>query len=243
MFDFFDRVHAEDVLKKNTLIFLQGEIRRRRRFPGFRFAAAFACLAILFLFGAISYNLYYTPLAYIDIDVNPSVELSVNRFGKVVRSSAYNDDGARILRDVKVAHLRYNDALEILLAAINAKGYFQRSNMLYITVQSNENLRLENMLYDLQETIAAASTNHHYNIDADLCSISEEVKHSATACQISPAKYLAIQDLLAVDPDIDFEECKEHSVHELQHLAQEDCSDHKDHICSHGHGADAYHPH
>ena len=238
----FDKIHAEDQLKRNTLIFLHGKIEKRQRLPRIRFAAACACFVVFLVLGTLSYDLYYTPMAYIDIDVNPSIELSVNRYGKVIRSSAYNDDGTEILNSVKVIHLSYNEALETLLAAMDVEGYFQVNDMLYVTVQSNESIREERILYDLRETIDTASANHHYNIDADLCSVTEEVKHRAATYQVSPAKYLAMQDLLAVDPSINFEECKEHSIRELQHLAQRDCSEQEDHIYPHEHNND-HHSH
>ena len=238
VYDVFDKIHAEYQLKRNTLIFLHDEIEKRQRLPRIRFAAACACFVVFLVLGALCCKLYYTPVTYIDIDVNPSIELSVNQFGKVIHSSAYNDDGTEILNGVKVIHLSYNEALETLLAAMDVDGYFQENDMLYVTVQSNESIREESILYDLRKTIDTASANHHYNIDADLCSVTEEVKHSAATYQVSPAKYLAMQDLLAVDPDISIEECREHSIHELQHLAQGDCSEQEDHICPHEHDND-----
>ena len=241
IFDAFDKIHAEDELKRNTLRFLHGEMEKRRRPFRIKFAVACACTAVLLILGTLSFKLYYTPMAFIDIDVNPSIELSVNQFGKVIRSNAYNMDGGEILDRVKVTHLGYNEALETLLAAMDVEGYFQQNNMLYVTVQSNEGIRGDDMLDDLQKTIDSASTNHHYNIGTDLYFVTEEVKHSATACHVSPAKYLAMQELLAVDPDITLEECREHSIHELQHLAQEDCSEHDDHVCAHKHGEADHH--
>jgi hypothetical protein len=35
--------------------------------------------------------------AYVDIDVNPGVELILNRYSRVIDVSAYNDDGADLL--------------------------------------------------------------------------------------------------------------------------------------------------
>lgn len=74
----FGDVHAEESLKRGTL----DAVRRlthgyRRRVVTRRLAPALACLMIAL--GGMG-GLYFTPTSVISIDVNPSLELSVNRF-------------------------------------------------------------------------------------------------------------------------------------------------------------------
>ena len=237
----FDGIYAEEDLKRNTVRFLYSEMTRRKRAVKYRFTVACACVLVFLVCGAALGRLYFAPVAYIDIDVNPSMELLINRFGRVIRSNAYNDDGMEVLNDVDVVHMSYNTALENLLAVMDARGYLRESATLYVTVQTDESSREEILLHDLQATIDAVSMNHHYELDSDLCSVTSEVKDSAAAFQVSPAKYLAVQDLLAVDPNSSFEECKEHSIHELRHLAQEKCSEHDGHVCNHEHSVTGHH--
>ena len=86
----FDAVHAEEALKERTKAFVAQQTRgHARRRPALRpsLAAAFACLCLLFTGG---YWLYFTPTATISIDINPSIELGVNRFNRVVSVEGYN---------------------------------------------------------------------------------------------------------------------------------------------------------
>ena len=109
-FEVFEKIRAEDDLKQNITSYLKAEIRagaKRRRLRVLRAAACAVCLVLLFFCGGIYYRMYFTPVAYIDFDVNPSVEFTVNRFGKVIALLAYNDDGQEILKDIDVTYIGY----------------------------------------------------------------------------------------------------------------------------------------
>lgn len=56
--------------------------------------------------------LYFTPTAAISIDINPSIELEVNRFGRVLSVTGYNDDGRVLADSLPIKHLGYADAAE-----------------------------------------------------------------------------------------------------------------------------------
>lgn len=226
LFEVFDKIHAEEELKNRTADYLCAEIRRRQR-RRVRYAAALASLVLFLVCGGLSWKVYFTPVAYIDIDVNPSIELTLNRFGKVIRSNAYNEDGTRLLSGVNLRYADYSEAFERLLTAMNGEGYFAgQDGLLCVTVQTNGKNR-ENRIQDgLQRVVALISQSQHCDISTEIFSVSEEVKHCADENHISPAKYLAIQELMEVDSEADFEECRERSVHELRQQTQEHCRSH-----------------
>ena len=102
VYDAFDHIKAEDRLKQNTYAFLQKRMSRKKNVAVRRFSLAFASIVGLCVAGLISYSLYFTEIAFVDIDVNPSIELSLNRFDRVVDVYAYNDDGQEILDNVSI---------------------------------------------------------------------------------------------------------------------------------------------
>lgn len=241
--DEFDQIHAEDELKKKTIDYLACEIKRRKSWGWkVRRLAVCAVFAVCLLCGGLSYKIHFTPAAYIDIDVNPSVGLAVNRAGQVIRCQAYNDDGEAILGKVKLYGTGYGEAFEKLMAAMVSDGYLGADSLLSVTVQSNESGQEARLLNDLQEMAAAEKERLNNAIEADVYAVTEEVKHCADAHHISPAKYLVIQQLIEIDPGVDFEECKGHSVHELQQLVDERWVGHEENLTSHGHGT-AEHEH
>ena len=89
----FDQVHAEDSLKQATKAYLSGQLAAGKRKPipwGLRLVPVAACLALMVFGGGW---LYFTPTLEISIDINPSIELGVNRFDRVVSVTGYNEDG------------------------------------------------------------------------------------------------------------------------------------------------------
>ena len=93
------KIHASEELKRNTLQYLnryrEKTVTTARR-SAWQYIAAAVCL--FFLACAGGYFVYSRPVSYISIDVNPSIELGINCFGRVVSAAAYNEDGEEILK-------------------------------------------------------------------------------------------------------------------------------------------------
>lgn len=114
----FDGVRAEDALKEATRRFLAAKTGNYagRSFAYRRFVPVLACCFILLL-SLGGYWLYFIPTSYISIDVNPSIELGINRFDKVVSVEGYNADGEALAAALDIKYLDYDAALEQVLAS------------------------------------------------------------------------------------------------------------------------------
>ena len=142
----FDAVHAEEALKERTRAFVAQQTRgHARRRPALRpsLAASFACLCLLFTGG---YWLYFTPTATISIDINPSIELGVNRFNRVVSVEGYNADGVKLAGELSVQYADYMDALDQVLANDTVAALLDADGVLTITVVGPEGEQTTNML-------------------------------------------------------------------------------------------------
>lgn len=227
--DAFDKIHAEDALKQKTADLLREKIRQpngRRKISRLRLAAVCVSFALLFIIGGFSYNLYFSPSAYVDIDVNPSIELVVNRFGRVIQASPYNDDGATILADVDILHMSYDDAADTLLDAMVISGYLKQDDMVSVTVQADSGNRGSNMLGGLQVKLDSLLQTHHISATANVFAVNEDVKSHAHENHMTPAKYLAISELQQVDPTATYEDCREHTISEIYEMIQEHGGEH-----------------
>ena len=150
----FDAVHAEEALKERTKAFVAQQTRgHARRRPALRpsLAAAFACLCLLFTGG---YWLYFTPTATISIDINPSIELGVNRFNRVVSVEGYNADGVKLAGELSVQYADYMDALNQVLANDTVAALLDADGVLTITVVGPEGEQTTNMLAGVEACTA-----------------------------------------------------------------------------------------
>lgn len=226
----FDGIRAEDKLKANTLLYLQSEMRKRdttrARNPVRRFAAALAAVAVIFLSGTFTYNIYFTPSAYVDVDVNPSVELTLNRFDRVIGAHAYNEDGDGILSGLSLKHKSYEDALIVLIEAINEKGYIQNDGLVSVTLQTNNENKESELLAAIQTGVTNYMAGHHNTAQIDIFTVSADTWSDAHELNISPAKYLVIQELIEVDPTATVESCRDHSINEIRRMTQTHESNH-----------------
>ena len=73
---------------------------------------AVAAAAVMVLAGA---RAYFNPYGTVSLDVNPSIEYTINRFDRVLEVSSLNDDGSDVLLQIDTESLRnknIEDALE-----------------------------------------------------------------------------------------------------------------------------------
>lgn len=77
-----------------------------------KFIAA-ACLCFM-LIGSSAYA-YCAPAATILVNINPSIEIKTNIFGKIVACKALNDDGSKVLKDINIKNKSLVDGLNSIL--------------------------------------------------------------------------------------------------------------------------------
>jgi len=92
-----------------------------------KFAMRAASIAAVFIIGGTTTWAYATPYSYVSLDVNPSIEYSVNIFDRVIGVSAINDDGQDILDKINlhsINHLSIEEAISKTVQLISDNGYF-----------------------------------------------------------------------------------------------------------------------
>lgn len=75
---------------------------------------AAACIMFILTIGG-GVKAYYSPVATVLVDINPHIELKVNFLDKIISSKALNDDGTKILGEVKISNVNINDGLDIII--------------------------------------------------------------------------------------------------------------------------------
>lgn len=96
--------------------------RRRARFTAY---ASMAAGFLLLLLGG--FKGYTTPIGVVSLDVNPSIEYSINCFDRVLDISAVNEDGSTILAQMDENALRFrpvDEAVEATIGVLRENGYF-----------------------------------------------------------------------------------------------------------------------
>lgn len=229
----FAEIHADDALMDSTKTYLCKELNKKRHknksyiLP--RHAITFAAVAIL-LVGIFSHNLYFTADAYVSIDVNPSIELTLNRFNRVIGAYAFNEDGARILSEVNPRWKVFDEAAGLVIHAIETDGYLTEDSLVSVTVQAAESERKQVLCSALQQSIDEQILSIQVAAEVEVFPVTTEIWDNARSCNMSPAKYLAIKDLIEVDEEATIEAYSDSTIRQIRNRTQE---------CRHAHNAES----
>lgn len=175
---------------------------------GGRSAAIAACLALVACFiGGVAD--FLRPIAYVGIDVNPSVELTLNRFDIVVGTHALNDDGQRALDEASCMWRPFDDAARDLDGAMRTIA--GEGAVVEVSIDCDNESRYAAL---------AAQSNDCFgcNGEAHCDRTNTEERQAAHDSGMGVAKYRAYQELQEAGVDISAEECASMSMRELRDL-------------------------
>lgn len=183
-----------------------------------RLVAVAACFVLLAAIGFGGYTFLFETTSVISMDINPSVELELNRMGRVLRVTAYNDDGSVLLSGLNLKGKPYAEAVPALLQSEAMQPYLENNVVLEFSVYSqNDEQNLITYLNAQGDSIAA----DYPQLQVHCNGVGHEVVQQAHEHGISPGKMRALLELQQLDPNIDIEEYSHHSVSEIRRLIQE----------------------
>ena len=100
--------------------------------------AAAAALVLAVTAGAV-YRANYSVASTVALDVNPSIELGVNKKEQVISVTPKNEDGAKVIGDMKLKGSDLNVAVNALIGSMLREGYIsEMANSILISVDSND---------------------------------------------------------------------------------------------------------
>ena len=193
-----------------------------------------ACF-LFFLTVFSGYQLYFTQTSVISIDINPSIELNLNRFNRVISINHYNDDGLKVTDELDIQFMDYRSALDEILKTESIVSYLNQDEMLSISVAGKNEQENREMLDNI-ETCIPKHQNHCCDI-GNYNDVSE-----AHAAGLSVGKYRAFLELQKVNPDTTVEDVKGLTMREIRDLIGDSgCKIHtgngnNGHGKGHGHG-------
>lgn len=209
----FEQIRAEEELKSATREYLRQRIQQSSKEKS-RLLKRILPAAVCFLFvllGAGGYHLYFTPVSVISIDINPSVEWSLNRFHRVIYVESYNEDGKELSQALDVTHKSYTEALMLLIENPLMEEYLAQDEYLSVTVAGEDDADSQQILRTVRE--CTAQIQNAYCATADYSQL--EAAHKAG---LSCGKYQYYQILQSMDEDITPEEIRQMTMREIREL-------------------------
>ena len=202
--DAFDKIRAEEELKRNTQKYICLKMRRynkKNNIRHYQLVTVMACFFLL-LFGIGGYFTYFTSTSSISVDVNPSIELGINWFDKVISVEGYNEDGSELVASLDLKYLNYMDAIGKLLKDESMTLYLADEQLVSITVIGANEEKSEEMLVNVSSRTASSYGN------ITCSSGNSEEAAAAHAAGMSFGKYKAFLELQRLDPETKIEDIR-----------------------------------
>lgn len=202
-----ERIATGDVPERSNVKMNNGSKVKRVLFP---VAAACIFLIVSVVFGLTYYGNNYAVAAVIDIDVNPSIELSINKKEKVLDVVALNDDAKALIEGMPFDKRDVNDVVDAIMSKLIEAGYVvsDDENGILITVQNKDIKEADRIRSKVVDKIDKHLMDK--NIDADVMgqSLSDvnEAKEFAEKNNISVGRAMFIKKLSEKHDDINPEE-------------------------------------
>lgn len=218
--DAFEVVSASDELKQTALSAALKAAKPAKKKP--RLMLAVAAVAAVFVLAVGGYGMYMQPSAYISVDVNPSIELALNKANKVVGARAHNRDGENILSSLELEGDYYEDAIDRIMDKEFEAGYLGDDAYVVFAIQSDDPSQEQELMEGTQQ----CAETHHGNAQTECMSVSAETREEAHHHGMSPGKYQTFLDLQEVDPTVTIEDSHHMSMHDMKSKIDECSQDH-----------------
>lgn len=127
----------------------------------------------------VGVGMYRAEYETVYIDINPSVELSVNRFERVIDVTYLNADAADCFEALPLTNKGVEKSIDLIIDALDEDGYLEAQDTLYIGVSGKGTLQAEKLLEKVSERANQAQTEKGYTVEIRSASITSEERQAA----------------------------------------------------------------
>lgn len=234
---YLDKIKAEEYLTDNTKLFLREKLTEsesknqkyralsKHRFFLFdtkkRTAFSGAIVAVIILISG--YLIYQRPVAYVSMDINPSIEMELNLIDRVVGINIFNEDSVKMMEGESVLNLKSQKAIEVIIVKACELGYVNNDgssvvSIMAITDNEKRSVKLNNQLSNSIQ-ISLKKRNAFATSFSGTSGI--EARIHAEKMGVSVGKYKLIKALENIDPSIKAEDYKNMKISEILDIADE----------------------
>lgn len=188
-------------------------------------AAGIAAVLIIII---TYYNFNYSNniYAYVDVDINPSVEFVIDKQNTVLQTTPLNDDTESLLKESKYKGLTFRDALLLFIDKSKEHGFLnsERNNTILITASLNEKGReyrenrtreeenLSEILISFERTVSSRDDDE---ISTRIITVSPEVKRQADRNNLSMGRQALYIRAIEQNVNVTVEEIRTAPVSEV----------------------------
>ena len=187
-----------------------------------------ACLALMLLGGGgLFFQQANAVASVVSLDVNPSIELRVNRDEKVLSCTPLNEDAQEILEDMgggaDLKGAKLDVAVNAIVGSLVRKGYLSEiSSAIMISVEDKDSARAKKLQQELTSAVDGVLRTNESKAAVLTQTVTQdaELERQARENSISTGKAALVNRILALNSSLRFDALAKLSVGELKDLAE-----------------------
>ena len=205
-------------------------LKPKKKKPAYKVFGSVAAALIICIAGVLAFGKggASEAAAIIGLDVNPSIQLSVDDNGKVIEASAVNKDGEKILDDMSLAGTDMKVAANAIVGSMLQQGFLNDiSNSILVSVQAKDSAKGTSLQEELSSSLNQYLGSYALSAAVMCQCITDDSEITAFAAEngISEGKAYLIKTLAASDSRLTEAGLLKLSTQELILLASEKSSD------------------
>lgn len=157
--------------------------------------------------------------ATINFDVNPSIEIKINKSSEVIDYSSYNEDGTKILDNMDLKGVKLDVATNAIIGSLYKNGYItSENNSILISVfnEDNSHVELDGIVSEIDEYLN--NNNINSSVISQEVKLNDQLKETASKYNVSLGKVKLINRLIEVNPLYNFDDLVKLNTNELNLL-------------------------
>ncbi|MGL4773407.1 MAG: anti-sigma-I factor RsgI family protein [Clostridium sp.] len=162
-------------------------------------------------------------VAYVSFDINPSIEMGLDKDNKVIKYTSVNNDGIKLIGEKPPLNVSVNESIDYLVQNAIDEGYITSDGTSTIALSATSD---DEILSNSLENSITDSANKALNRNGVNCNIeggiaSSEKREEALSYGITPGKLNIIKKLQELDPSVKIEDYKDATIKEIQNKIHE----------------------
>lgn len=186
-------------------------------------AASMAAGALLVMGMGYGAYCYTVPYSLVDVDINPSIEITTNIYDRIIKTEALNVDGQKLLENDSLKHSKLDEGIAVILNNAVQQGYIkaEAENAVVFTVVTRNSEKSEKLQKGLEAAAAAEFKEEGLNSELVVGKASQQEHDSAREIGLTPGKLNLIEKAIEAEPGLKLEDLKDVPVRDIMKKVKE----------------------
>jgi|GEM_PF-1877976 len=228
--DALDTINPDRDLIARTELLLMVKTQKKKVQIYRSLATAASLLFIMSVLSVAGYGYYQHPVNYIDFDINPSLDLQINAFNRVVAVTYLNEDAESLISEDTLTGCKPDEAVTLILEAASDKGYILDGETSVVSLAAYG--RNEEKAQAVLQKCTDAVSSQYENVAVYCTTVSSDLKVEAEAVSMSAGKLCLIKMIQTLDATATVDDFRDASVssivHRIAYLSSDENTDASD---------------